>query len=75
MTTPNLASYLGLLPVETIHLPVPLNFIFVGFAQDGNQGLNYTAQELQKWFRTLDHVLPHSRIELSELSCAEDGAF
>lgn len=29
--------------------------------------------ELMEWFRNIDHVLPHKRVALSELSCAEDG--
>lgn len=29
--------------------------------------------ELMEWFRHIDHVLPHKRVALSELSCAEDG--
>ena len=54
-------------------MPVPLTFVFLGFAADGNMGVNFTTQQLQSWFSHLDHVLPHSRIELAELSCAEDG--
>lgn len=26
-----------------------------------------------QWFQHIDHVLPHKRVALSELSCAEDG--
>jgi hypothetical protein len=73
LNTSNLAEFLGIVPVEAIHMPVPMNFVFVGFAGDGNMGVNYTSAELQVWFGLLDHVLPHNRIELAELSCAEDG--
>lgn len=54
-------------------MPVPLNFVFVGFAGDGNMGVNYTVEALQEWFGHLDHVLPHVRIELADISCMEDG--
>jgi hypothetical protein len=30
-------------------------------------------EELLEWFRHIDHVLPHKRVALSELTCAEDG--
>lgn len=30
-------------------------------------------EELMQWFQHIDHVLPHKRVALSELSCAEDG--
>lgn len=34
--TPNLAEYLGLNPVDALHLSVPLNIIFIGFKGEGN---------------------------------------
>lgn len=71
--SPSLADYLGLSPVESLHLPVPLNVILVGFAGDGNAGVNITLPELEDWFSHLDHILPHTRIDHSELSCQEDG--
>lgn len=54
-------------------MPVPLNFVFIGFSGDGNMGVNYSAESLQHWFGHLDHILPHVRIELADISCAEDG--
>lgn len=30
-------------------------------------------EDLVEWFKHVDHVLPHKRVALSELSCAEDG--
>lgn len=35
----NIASYLKLQEVDSMHLPVPVNFIFIGFEGKGNQGL------------------------------------
>ena len=55
-------------------MPVPLDFVFIGFAGDGNYGVNYSTSQIQLWFEHLDHVLPHTRIELADLSCIEDGA-
>jgi hypothetical protein len=32
----NLAAYLGLHPVDGLHMSVPLNLVFIGFQSDGN---------------------------------------
>jgi hypothetical protein len=40
---------------------------------DGNLQLRISEAELQVWFEALDHVLPHTRVALSEITCAEDG--
>ena len=34
----NAANYLKLQEVDSIYLPVPVNFIFIGFEGRGNQG-------------------------------------
>jgi len=34
----NAANYLKLQEVDSIFLPVPVNFIFIGFEGSGNQG-------------------------------------
>lgn len=34
----NVANYLKLHEVDSLHFPVPVNFIFVGFEGSGNQG-------------------------------------
>lgn len=69
LNSSDLADYLGVSSVVDIHFPVPLSFVFVGFAGDGNQGVNVTSDELAGWFQHVDHVLPHARISLSELTC------
>ena len=66
---------MGLALINSLHMPVPVNFILVGFSSDGNMGVNVSATEMVEWLRHLDHVLPHTRIRLSELSCSEDGEF
>ena len=35
----NIANYLKLLEVESLYLPVPVNFIFIGFEGKGNHGM------------------------------------
>ena len=35
----NIANYLKLLEVHSIYLPVPVNFVFIGFEGNGNQGI------------------------------------
>jgi hypothetical protein len=54
-------------------MPVPLTIVFIGFSNDGNMGVDLTPEGLSDWFGHIDHILPHSRIELADLSCAEDG--
>jgi len=41
--TPNLAEYLGLNPVDALHLSVPLNIIFIGFKGEGNSKVSVVA--------------------------------
>ena len=36
--TGNIANYLRLQEVDSIYLPVPVNFIFIGFEGKGNEG-------------------------------------
>jgi hypothetical protein len=69
----NLAQYLGLSRVEALHMPIPLNIVLVGFSADGNLQVNISTAQIQEWLGHLDHVLPHTRIQLSQLTCAEDG--
>lgn len=33
-----ISHYLKLSVVDAIHLPLPINFIFIGFGGEGNQG-------------------------------------
>ncbi|MEW5314243.1 MAG: hypothetical protein WDW38_005754 [Sanguina aurantia] len=73
LRSPDLASFLGLQRVDALHMPVPLSFVFVGLSGDGNMHANISAVDLQDWFSHLDHVLPHARVELSELDCQSDG--
>ncbi|CAO2817853.1 unnamed protein product [Amaranthus hypochondriacus] len=58
----NLANYLKLQEVDSMHFPVPVNFIFVGFEGKGNQEFKLQADELERWFTKIDHVFEHTRI-------------
>ncbi|KAJ7540824.1 hypothetical protein O6H91_10G032800 [Diphasiastrum complanatum] len=58
----NIANYLNLGQVDAIYLPVPVNFIFIGFDGSGNHGLKLEGAELERWFKNLDHVLEHTRV-------------
>lgn len=73
MGSPTLAAYLGVSPIEALHFPLPLNIVLVGFAADGNMAVNISLPEVNRWFEHLDHILPHTRIDQSEISCQEDG--
>eukprot|EP00250_Pteridium_aquilinum_P008458 c17961_g1_i1 orf=474-3365(-) len=58
----SVADFLKLAPVESIRLPLPINFIFVGFEGKGNQGLKLGQEELERWFTQIDHILEHTRV-------------
>ncbi|XP_061990573.1 uncharacterized protein LOC133708993 [Rosa rugosa] len=58
----NVANYLKLLPIESMYLPVPVNFIFVGFDGNGNQEFKLHPEELERWFTKIDHVFAHARV-------------
>ncbi|GFR52074.1 hypothetical protein Agub_g14597, partial [Astrephomene gubernaculifera] len=73
LASANLADYLGLRPISSLHLPVPLHVVLVGFAGDGNAAVNISLPELNEWFEHVDHVLPHTRVDRAELNCQEDG--
>ena len=75
----DLASYLGLSLIDGIHLPIPVNVLLIGFddasddPSDKHPGVEIRPDEIQEWFSMLDHVVPHTRVPLSEVSCKEDG--
>nr|XP_023889678.1 uncharacterized protein LOC112001731 [Quercus suber] len=58
----NIANYLKLLQVDSMYLPVPVNFIFVGFEGKGNQDFKLHPEELERCFTKIDHIFEHTRI-------------
>ncbi|AQK51495.1 hypothetical protein ZEAMMB73_Zm00001d049863 [Zea mays] len=58
----NIANYLSLAEVDSIYLPVPVNFIFIGFDGNGRHELKLGPEELERWFTKIDHVFEHTRI-------------
>ncbi|EPS63606.1 hypothetical protein M569_11178, partial [Genlisea aurea] len=58
----NIANFLNLLEVHSLYLPVPVNFIFIGFEGKGNKDFKLNAEELERWFTKIDHVFEHTRI-------------
>ncbi|KAL3533177.1 hypothetical protein ACH5RR_006698, partial [Cinchona calisaya] len=57
-----IAHYLKLFEVDSMYLPVPINFIFIGFEGKGNQDFKLHAEELERWFTKIDHIFEHTRI-------------
>ncbi|GLJ11188.1 hypothetical protein SUGI_0145880 [Cryptomeria japonica] len=57
-----IAAYLKMSQVDAIYLPIPINFIFVGFEGKGNQEFKLGPEELERWFTKIDHVFEHTRI-------------
>ncbi|XP_034920570.1 uncharacterized protein [Populus alba] len=58
----NIASYLKLQEVDSMYLPVPVNFIFIGFEGKGNQAFKLHSEEIERWFTKIDHIFEHTRI-------------
>ncbi|KAL7133332.1 hypothetical protein ABFS83_12G133800 [Erythranthe nasuta] len=58
----NIANHLKLLEVDSLYLPVPVNFIFIGFEGSGNKEFKLNAEELERWFTKIDHIFEHTRI-------------
>ncbi|OMP05458.1 hypothetical protein COLO4_08830 [Corchorus olitorius] len=58
----NIANYLSLMEVDAMYLPVPVNFIFIGFEGNGNQEFKLHPEELERWFSKIDHIFPHTRV-------------
>ncbi|XP_052198438.1 uncharacterized protein LOC127805727 [Diospyros lotus] len=58
----NIANYLQLMEVDSMYLPVPVNFIFIGFEGKGNQEFKLHAEELERWFTKIDHIFEHTRV-------------
>ncbi|XP_072991194.1 uncharacterized protein [Typha latifolia] len=60
----NMANYMKLSIVDSIYLPVPVNFIFIGFEGKGNHEFKLGPEELERWFTKIDHIFQHTRIPL-----------
>lgn len=58
----NIANYLKLSEVDSIYLPVPVNFIFIGFDGKGNHDFKLGREEMERWFTNIDHVFQHTRV-------------
>ncbi|KAJ6958690.1 hypothetical protein NC653_040365 [Populus alba x Populus x berolinensis] len=58
----NIANYLKLQEVDSMYLPVPVNFIFIGFEGKGNQAFKLHSEELERWFTKIDHIFGHTRV-------------
>ncbi|XP_048494940.1 uncharacterized protein LOC104886808 isoform X2 [Beta vulgaris subsp. vulgaris] len=56
----NIANYLKLQEIDSMHLPVPVNFIFIGFEGRGNHEFTLQPEELERWFTKIDHMFEHT---------------
>ncbi|KAG0625344.1 hypothetical protein M758_2G047100 [Ceratodon purpureus] len=57
-----LGYYLKLEEIDSIHIPIPINLIFVGFNGEGNQDIKLGQAELERWFSKIDHLIEHTRV-------------
>eukprot|EP00271_Cylindrocystis_brebissonii_P006328 TRINITY_DN19063_c0_g1_i1.p1 TRINITY_DN19063_c0_g1~~TRINITY_DN19063_c0_g1_i1.p1 ORF type:complete len:958 (+),score=258.02 TRINITY_DN19063_c0_g1_i1:129-3002(+) len=69
----NLAAYLQLHAVDAIYLPIPINFVFVGFSGNGNHGVMLDEEVLKRWFEHMDHIQEHTRVPLQREGSSADG--
>ncbi|PKU72306.1 hypothetical protein MA16_Dca006306 [Dendrobium catenatum] len=58
----NIANFLKMSEVDSIYLPVPINFIFIGFEGKGNHEFLLGPEEMSRWFTKIDHIFEHTRI-------------
>ncbi|KAJ8642467.1 hypothetical protein MRB53_019161 [Persea americana] len=58
----NIANYLKLSEIDSMYLPVPVNFIFIGFEGKGNHEFKLGSEELERWFTKIDHIFEHTRV-------------
>ncbi|KAH0459721.1 hypothetical protein IEQ34_012535 [Dendrobium chrysotoxum] len=58
----NIANFLKMSEVDSIYLPVPMNFIFIGFEGKGNHEFLLGSEEMSRWFTKIDHIFEHTRI-------------
>ncbi|KAJ8445222.1 hypothetical protein Cgig2_024428 [Carnegiea gigantea] len=58
----NIANYLRLQEVDSMYLPVPVNFIFIGFEGKGNEAFRLQPEEIERWFSKIDHIFEHTRV-------------
>ncbi|CAH9128493.1 unnamed protein product [Cuscuta epithymum] len=58
----NIANYLKLLEIDSMYLPIPINFIFIGFEGKGNLEFKLQPEEMERWFTKIDHIFEHTRI-------------
>ncbi|KAL5699775.1 hypothetical protein ACHQM5_030632 [Ranunculus cassubicifolius] len=58
----NIANYMQLLEVDSMYVPIPVNFIFIGFEGKGNQEFKLGPEELERWFMKIDHIFEHTRV-------------
>ncbi|KAI9118725.1 hypothetical protein K1719_010170 [Acacia pycnantha] len=63
----NIANYLKLLEVDSIFLPVPVNFIFIGFEGKSHQEFKLHPEEIERWFTKIDHIFEHTRVQHEEI--------
>jgi len=57
-----IANYMSLAEVDSVYLPIPVNFIFIGFDGKGGHEFKIGPEELERWFTKIDHIFEHTRV-------------
>ncbi|KAK8953778.1 hypothetical protein KSP39_PZI002512 [Platanthera zijinensis] len=58
----NIANFLKMSEVDSMYLPVPINFILIGFEGKGNHEFKLGPNEMSRWFTHIDHIFEHTRV-------------
>ncbi|EGC36772.1 hypothetical protein DICPUDRAFT_150701 [Dictyostelium purpureum] len=53
----NIAKFMDFHTTKKLHLTIPINFIFIGFAGEGNRGFEISDPLLVEWFQHIEHAL------------------
>lgn len=50
--------------MEVLHVPVPINFVLIGFDGEGNGGVQLLEDDMRRWFENMDFEFAHTRVQV-----------
>eukprot|EP01133_Synstelium_polycarpum_P002454 gene2454-2790_t len=51
---------------KSVHVRIPVNFVFVGFGGEGNKGFALDEEALVAWFQHIEHEMPNVIVPMGE---------
>eukprot|EP01132_Coremiostelium_polycephalum_P005121 gene5121-6375_t len=67
-----LAKYMGIHMTKSLHLTIPVHFVFVGFNGEGNQRYNLDEELMIEWFQHIEHSIKSVIVPLGEEATTTD---